>query len=156
MAHAPQSIERFAAHQTARSTEILQKLFSQPIASDREFKEAMLAILPAYFGERLVPEVMETVARHTIFRAAAMEVFRNAMAPALDTTPDLRHIRVPTLVLSGRHDFIAPADLAGAPLARGIPGAWHQVFEASGHFPFAEEPDRFQEVMARFLAEPAA
>ncbi len=66
---------------------------------------------------------------------------------------DVRHrlgeIRVPTLVLSGRHDACTPA--VAATLVRGIPGAEHAVFEHSAHVPFVEEPERYRSVLLAFL-----
>jgi pimeloyl-ACP methyl ester carboxylesterase len=63
----------------------------------------------------------------------------------------LSELAMPTLLIWGRHDHIFPASQAEA--ARGkIPGARLEIFEASGHTPQMEEPDRFNRVVLDFLA----
>ncbi|WFE24202.1 proline iminopeptidase-family hydrolase [Solwaraspora sp. WMMD937] len=63
----------------------------------------------------------------------------------------LADIRVPTLVLSGRHDEATPATLQ--PYLDRVPGARWVVFEESSHLPHLEEPERFAEVLLEFLTE---
>lgn len=61
----------------------------------------------------------------------------------------LGEIHVPTLVTCGRHDECTPemsTETAGA-----IPGAELAVFEESAHFAQAEEPERYRQVVGRFL-----
>jgi pimeloyl-ACP methyl ester carboxylesterase len=61
---------------------------------------------------------------------------------------------VPSLVVSGRHDNLCP--LAAAELvAASMPGAELAVFEQSGHCPFLDETERFNEVVERFVARVA-
>lgn len=67
-----------------------------------------------------------------------------------DITPRLGGVRVPTLVLSGRHDEATPKVVR--PIADGIPGARWVLFEESSHMPHIEERERYQEVLADFLA----
>jgi pimeloyl-ACP methyl ester carboxylesterase len=64
---------------------------------------------------------------------------------------DLRRLRVPTLVASGRYDLFCPPGPART-VAEAIPGARHAVFEESGHFPWLEEPAAFFATIDRFLA----
>ena len=73
---------------------------------------------------------------------------------AADMRAALPKLRVPTMVLHGRHDRLLPlAD--GEELAKLIPGAELVVFEESGHAPFLEEPEAFTAALGRLLA-PAA
>jgi L-proline amide hydrolase len=67
-----------------------------------------------------------------------------------DITARLHEIRVPTLVISGRYDEATPA--VAEVVHRGIPQSEWVLFEHSSHMPHAEEPERFQQVMAGFLA----
>jgi len=67
-----------------------------------------------------------------------------------DITARLGEIRVPTLVLSGRHDEATPA--INATVHRGIPGAESVIFEESAHMCHVEEPAAFQQVVSDFLA----
>jgi non-heme chloroperoxidase len=67
-----------------------------------------------------------------------------------DFRDKLSAVKVPTLVIHGRHD--ATFKLAmGEELKKGIPGAQLVVFEESGHSPNLEEPERFNEVVGAFL-----
>ncbi|HUY96736.1 MAG TPA: proline iminopeptidase-family hydrolase [Verrucomicrobiae bacterium] len=68
---------------------------------------------------------------------------------AFDVTDRLHEIQIPTLLTGGRHDECRPDHLAA--MQRLIPGSELVIFEHSAHLAFAEEPDRYQEVLARFL-----
>jgi pimeloyl-ACP methyl ester carboxylesterase len=60
-------------------------------------------------------------------------------------------IDVPTLICWGRHDALLPVSGA-ANLHEAMPHAQVELFEDSGHCPFLEETDRFNEVLSAFLA----
>lgn len=62
----------------------------------------------------------------------------------------LSELRMPTLLVWGRHDHIFPA--AHAESARGrISGSRVEIFEGSGHTPQMEEPERFNRLVLDFL-----
>jgi pimeloyl-ACP methyl ester carboxylesterase len=69
--------------------------------------------------------------------------------------PQLKHwlgrIRVPSLVLWGDSDGIVSPDY-GRSYSHLIPGAQFQLIERAGHHPEAEQPERFAEQVAAFLA----
>jgi proline iminopeptidase len=71
---------------------------------------------------------------------------------ASSTRGRLASLRVPTLIIAGVDDFMTPLELCGSVLAREIANAKLVVFEESGHFPFLEEPARFDQVMREWLA----
>jgi L-proline amide hydrolase len=62
----------------------------------------------------------------------------------------LGEIRVPTLVVSGRHDEATPA-LQEA-LVAGIAGSEQAILEESSHMPFWEERERFMSAVGDWLA----
>ena len=64
----------------------------------------------------------------------------------------LGDIDVPSLILTGRHDFFCPPSQA-ARLHRGIRASELVLFERSGHYPFVEETDGFRAVVRRWLAQ---
>ena len=66
-----------------------------------------------------------------------------------DITERLREIDVPTLVTSGRHDECTPKQ--AEIVHRGIAGSEWVLFEDSSHMQFAEEPDRYLDVLDDFL-----
>jgi len=59
-------------------------------------------------------------------------------------------LKVPTLVVVGRHDQITPVEFSEE-IAKGIPGAKFEIFEHSGHNPPGDEPEKFQETVLEFL-----
>ncbi|HEY8409533.1 MAG TPA: proline iminopeptidase-family hydrolase [Gaiellaceae bacterium] len=61
----------------------------------------------------------------------------------------LGDIRVPTLVVSGRHDEATPA--LQQTLLEGIPGSEWVVFEESSHTPHVEERERYMQVVGDWL-----
>jgi pimeloyl-ACP methyl ester carboxylesterase len=58
--------------------------------------------------------------------------------------------RVPTLIVWGRHDRMIPVEHAFA-AHEAIPQSRLVIFEDSGHFPQAEEPQRFVEEVSEFV-----
>jgi pimeloyl-ACP methyl ester carboxylesterase len=63
---------------------------------------------------------------------------------------------VPVQLIWGKRDSVIP--VSHAHLAHSaMPGAQLEIFDRSGHFPFHEDPDRFVEVVERFIdsTEPA-
>lgn len=64
---------------------------------------------------------------------------------------------VPVLLVAGGRDPVIPAAHTRAARTL-IPGSWLQVFDSAGHFPHAEDPHRFTELLESFLADttPAA
>lgn len=61
----------------------------------------------------------------------------------------LRRIDVPTLVLWGASDDVAPVEY-GRAYAESIPGAEFQVLDAAGHFPQIEQPHQFVAAVRQF------
>jgi pimeloyl-ACP methyl ester carboxylesterase len=73
------------------------------------------------------------------------------LAERPDSTPQLRSITVPTLIVVGEHDQITPVGDARL-LARAIPGARLEIVPAAGHLPALEQPVAFNRVLTTFLA----
>jgi pimeloyl-ACP methyl ester carboxylesterase len=63
---------------------------------------------------------------------------------------------VPSLIVWGGADPLIPVEHA-AIAQREMPGSQLEIFEDAGHFPFLEEPERFSDVLGRFMdgTEPA-
>jgi proline-specific peptidase len=100
------------------------------------------------------PEFLgRAIARANFAVADAMEERDDRHAPGgrrnWDITPHLGEIRVPTLVIGGRHDGLVGGE--DAVLRDAIPGAEWVRFEASSHYAHAEEPERFLAVLDGFL-----
>ena len=79
---------------------------------------------------------------------AAVEAMRsNAQTRTLDR---LGEIRIPTLIIQGRHDRARTPE-HGALMRERIPGARMEVLEHSGHTPQLEEPEAFYNLALPFL-----
>jgi non-heme chloroperoxidase len=70
----------------------------------------------------------------------------------IDWRDMLDTISIPTLVCVGRYDRNAPLP-AAEHVSVSVPLGQLMVFEQSAHAPFYEEPDRFNDVLTRFIDE---
>ncbi|MGK2855490.1 MAG: alpha/beta fold hydrolase, partial [Microbacteriaceae bacterium] len=57
---------------------------------------------------------------------------------------------VPVQLVWGSHDSVIPVSHAWLAHSA-MPGSALEIFEGSGHFPFHDDPDRFVEVIQRFI-----
>jgi len=67
-----------------------------------------------------------------------------------DVGGELGGLDVRTLIMAGRHDRLTPPSLARE-LKRAVSKSRLVTFAESGHFPFLDEPKRFQEEVLSFL-----
>ncbi len=115
-----------------------------------EMVSAFSAIVAPYYA---APANMARVAGwlglSSLSRAMLRHFFRS-IGPSYDVRLNLGAIDVPTLVLSGGHDWACTPG-ASKLLARSIPAATLIMFEQSGHFPFYEEPRKFEHSMLEFI-----
>jgi proline iminopeptidase len=95
---------------------------------------------PLYFV-RHDPALVDCLFGRTVFSATASKR-GSELVEGYSRVPRLGEIETPTLVLTGREDFIAPPSQAER-LGRGMPHAQVVIFEQSGHYPYVEEPDAF-------------
>jgi proline iminopeptidase len=79
-----------------------------------------------------------------------LKVFNDKEAGTMDLRPNLSKIKVPTLVIVGRHDFITNVAMAEE-MVKHIPDAKLEIFEESGHFAHVEEPEKFYRVIKQFI-----
>ncbi len=128
---------------------MLDRLFSGRIRDDDDFRACYAAIQPLYAtnwdpveGERRLHDI--------VFRYRTHNRMFGHELPRYDLRDRLGEIRVPTLVLCGRHDWITPVDQSELMAVR-IPGARLVIFEHSGHGPMQEENERFIAVLRDFL-----
>ena len=88
--------------------------------------------------------------KESLIKVAPLRVFNEKEAPTFDLRPHLKEIKVPTLVIVGRQDFITNVDMAKEMVER-IPNAKMEIFEESGHYGFVEEPEKFYRVVKEFV-----
>ncbi len=89
--------------------------------------------------------------KDSLIKVAPLRVFNEKEAPTFDLRPQLKKIKVPTLVIVGRHDFITNVAMAEE-MVKHIPNAQLEVFEESGHYGFVEEPQKFYRVIKAFVS----
>jgi proline iminopeptidase len=85
-------------------------------------------------------------------RIESLKFFNEREAEEMDLRPRLSEIRVPVLIIVGRHDFITNVAMAEE-MAAHLPDARLEIFENSGHFAHVEEPADFRRLVREFLVE---
>lgn len=88
--------------------------------------------------------------KDTLIKVAPLRVFNEKEAPTFDLRPHLKKIKVPTLVIVGRQDFITNVEMAKE-MTEQIPNARMEILEESGHYGFVEEPEKFYRVVKEFV-----
>lgn len=111
-------------------------------ASYRDPSVVTPEMIDAYYVPTTIDGAMEAL-------AAMLSTTTDAEAPA-QPLPPLESLRLPTLVVWGRHDRVIPVALAEV-FTRRIPEASQVIFEGSGHLPHEEEPAAFDDLLARFV-----
>ena len=124
------------------------------LARERGVAAIVDDLLPKLVGETTRRERAPITAR---VREIALENSVDAVVGALDamkTRPDstglLASIHVPTLIVVGDEDGIAPPDVAEA-MQKGIAGASLAVVPHAGHLSSLENVDAFNAALAQFL-----
>ena len=130
--------------------ELLDRVFEGRIRDDRDLRETWATLAPLYDANHDPAKVADRIASAT-FRADTHNQAFSQNLPGYDLTERLHEIRVPTLVVVGRHDWITPV-AASEEIAAGIEGAELVVFENSGHSPQIEENEKFVALVRDFLA----
>lgn len=147
--HAPNLAERAGPEIAA----LAHRFFSGDASPERiaEFSERV----GPYYGGPAHMDVPEQLLRFSLLAPDVMQYFITKLAPAYDLRGSLDRITAPTLVVTGRHDWVCPPAASRA-LARSIPGARLVEIAEAGHFSFAEEPAQFLADVLALLATPAA
>jgi proline iminopeptidase len=129
----------------------VDRIFSNQIRTDEDLRTVWAAIAPLYFV-KFDPKLAAELDRVGSYSGAACHRAFADLVPAYNVLPRLGEIRVPTLVISGRQDWITPVAQGGERLHRGIPRSELVVFEQSGHYPFIEEQPAFLSAVKRWVA----
>jgi pimeloyl-ACP methyl ester carboxylesterase len=111
-------------------------------------------MIPKLLGKTTLTTRPDTVAR---VRSLVLSNPADAIAGAVtalmtrpDSTPLLATIHRPTLILVGAEDALTPPELSET-LQRGISGSDLTVIPRAGHLSSIEQPDAFNDALARFL-----
>ena len=126
-------------------------VFDEEVATARELDERFGRCWPLYFAAPDGPASRAHIERLTREQRWNLDA-ANAWEPEpdIDLLPQLRTLRVPTLLIVGEHDFICgPA--WNWPIADAIPGAVYAEIPGVGHFPQYEAPAAFRRVVLDWL-----
>src|SRR6266566_10087732 len=76
-----------------------------------------------------------------------------AAGMAADLSDRLRAIHAPSLVIAGLNDLFTPPYLGcfARAVADGLSGVELEIWEEAGHFPFFEDPSRFNHRLEMFI-----
>jgi 3-oxoadipate enol-lactonase len=108
------------------------------------------------FLRYVLPSAFLACRGQEVERLRAMEQDAKAVAytwaacMAADLSDRLRAIHAPSLVIAGLNDLFTPPYLARA-VADGLSEVELEIWEEAGHFPFFEDPSRFNRRLAMFI-----
>jgi len=118
-------------------------------------KAALDAFLPKVVGETTKSSRADVIAKlkDMMLKTSPQGISDglHGIATRQDSTPLLREIIAPTLVICGEEDVITPRADAEI-LQRGIKGAELVMIPKSGHLPSMETPEAFNAVLGNFLS----
>jgi len=122
-----------------------------PLDAGQTMAEIAARVIPPMRGSRSDSRGV-ALAQRTM-SAVPPDTYRNAvrLLTTFDRRAQLPHIRVPTLVVAGSDDRVAPAEVM-ARMAQKIPGAEYVVLDGCGHLGPMDQPDAFNEALGAFLA----
>jgi 3-oxoadipate enol-lactonase len=123
-----------------------------PLDAGRSMAEMALEFAPRLVGSAAAAEVRATMVR--LMSDVPEATFRAAIAclVTFNRRAELERIAVPTLLIAADEDSNAPLK-AMMRMAEVVAGARLEVLKGVGHLAPLECPDRFADIVRRFLAE---
>ena len=116
---------------------------------------AVEAFLPKLLGETTQRERPQVVARvrETILATPARGIADAlaGLASRADSTPTLREIRVPALIVCGAEDVLTPPAESEA-MQRAIAGSVLEIIPRAGHLANLENPEAYNSALLAFLS----
>lgn len=121
-----------------------------PLDEGKTMAEVAARVIPAMRGQRSDPQGVALA--ESLMGSVPPETYRKAvkLLTTFDRRAQLADVRVPTLILAGSDDRVAPASVMER-MAQKIPGAEYVLLEGCGHLGPMDQPDRFNEALAGFL-----
>jgi proline iminopeptidase len=135
---------------TDEQLEVLNALFEGRITTQEEHDAWWRVCMPLYFEKIPDPEMINVELDRMIGAVGVSNYMMKNEIPNFDVRPRLGELRVPTLVLAGRHDWVTPVSQSAA-INDGIPGSQLVVMEESAHMGFAEEQEDYLRYLSDFL-----
>jgi proline iminopeptidase len=130
----------------------LEDRLARGVGTPEDAGESMRLFWPAYFASREDTVPYPSI-RFSLPASSGLWESLKAELPALEAA--LPGIAVPFGFLGGAASPM-PAEQAVAATARAIPGAWLDVVDGAGHFPWHERPGCVRGALDRLTAAPSA
>jgi proline iminopeptidase len=130
------------ARSTPEQLQVIGRLFTTPLTSNEEYQQGFHTLLSLYF-KSYNPAIGAAIINSIKFNYHAYNNTAAVLFPSFNSLGWLNQIRVPTLIIGGKYDWIMPPAQGAERLHAGIPNSELLILENSGHFPFVEERERF-------------
>ena len=151
--HAPRVVRLLLVATGGFSENVDNSLAFAQRLSDAPWNEAAVTpVVDGFFHQRPSPAKIDEYRRIALSASqpAAVEAARSNATNR--TFEQLWSIRVPTLIIQGRHDR-ARTPAHGAAMQQRIEGSSLEVIEDAGHTPQLEQPQRFHDIALPFLMD---
>ncbi|SEE58805.1 alpha/beta fold hydrolase [Streptomyces sp. TLI_105] len=122
------------------------------LTGDEQTKAVAKGVLPSYFADFWGNEDTYGPLRDAIRATYISGLDEDLVPDVIDDRAALKALEVPTLVIVGLHDVICGLRW-GVELAELIPDSRLVILKDSGHLGHVEEPERFADVVRRFVLE---
>lgn len=137
------------ARATPEQKAVGPSLFEGKVTTEEEFMAWWEVMLPLYF-HKWDDQIGGAMIKRGVDDPLVAAYMFEYEIPKYDVRAGLPSVTAPTLICSGRHDWVTPVGECQA-IADLIPGSELVMFEKSGHMPFIEEQDKFVDVVRDFL-----
>lgn len=123
-----------------------------PLDQGKSMADIAAALMPTMRGTKSDPAGVELALR--TMAAVPPDTYRKAvhLLTTFDRRESLPKIRVPTLLVAGSDDQVAPPAVLEK-MSKRIPGARYVLLEGCGHLGPMDQPDAFNNVLERFFLE---
>jgi proline iminopeptidase len=102
--------------------------------------------------EKIIARLKSSFTEEGILKARAIEarlMSETWSSPGFDLLPEVKSLRIPTVIITGDHEFIPAA--TAEHLAQAIPNARLVTLKDCGHFSYLESPVAVHEQISNFL-----
>lgn len=134
---------------TPEQLRVIPELFEGRIESEEHLARWWDICYDLYFHVKDERIMRETGSRPIGSLEVVNHTFKHFI-PSYDVRSELPKVRVPALVVAGRHDWITPVSQAEE-IVRLMPEAELVIYERSGHMPFIEEQEAFLARVLNFI-----
>ncbi|MFD1038969.1 alpha/beta fold hydrolase [Virgibacillus byunsanensis] len=134
---------------TAEQKKVLPDLFEGRVRNEEELDEWWKIMLPLYFHNKDENLFAEMGGRMITALDVSNFMFANEI-PNYDVKEQLKELKTDTLVIGAKHDWVTPLNQAEL-IHELLPNSELFIFNNSGHMPFIEEQELFNQKVLDFV-----